>query len=70
MPDALFGQCPLWPMPSLANALFGRCPLWPMPSLADALFGRCPLWPMPNAHLKFTLLAQQLSLTKNKCKEM
>jgi len=31
MPDALFGRCPVWPMPCLANALFGRCPVWPMP---------------------------------------
>ena len=36
-PDALFGRCPIWPMPCAA-----RCPIWPMP---NALRG-----PMPNAH--------------------
>ncbi|TAE05933.1 MAG: hypothetical protein EAZ90_29830 [Oscillatoriales cyanobacterium] len=28
--DALFGRCPLWPIP---DALFGRFPLWPIPIL-------------------------------------
>ena len=35
MPDALFGRCPVWPMPCLADA---RCPM------PDA---RCP---MPDAN--------------------
>ena len=26
--NALFGRCPVWPMPCLAD---GRCPVWPMP---------------------------------------
>jgi hypothetical protein len=24
--------CPVCPMPCLANALFGQCPVWPMPN--------------------------------------
>ena len=54
---ALFGRCPIWPMPYLADA---RCPIWPMPYLADA---RCPIWPMPNSN--FLLLVNAIEQPKS-----
>ena len=60
MPHALFGPCPVWPMPCLAHALFGLfalfgpCPVWPMPCLAHALFGPCPIKTYLSANLTIT----------------
>jgi hypothetical protein len=45
--DALFGRCPIWPMP---DAHGDQCP---MPTETNAQcpmpYALCPVWPMPNA---------------------